>query len=807
MGRVWRAADEILDRPVAVKEMHISGVDAEDSRTRRERTLREARATARIDHPNVVRVYDVVDEGEHLWIVMELVAGRSLEQIVAEDGPIGPAEAARVGLGLVDALREVHAGGVLHRDIKPGNVLVETVRRRVVLTDFGIAAIQDTKALTMVGMLVGSPDYMAPERISGRLQGPPSDVWSLGATLCAALDGRSPFSRATTLATLHAVLYEEPRLPPNAGPLTEILGALLEKEPEVRPGLTDVAEALRPIAHPAPTPTLPVLGGMPPRGGPPEWGDPATPTPTPVTAPDPAPAATPVPTPAPRPTPGFVPTPVPRADVPPSPGEPQAEPTPVPAEPATAPEPAREPEAEALPDPDPDPGAASHRHPDPVSGPRPAPGSAAPPFRGAASGATAERAAPARSEDAVGASPAGVPAARPADGRPPTGERSAAPPRPRPPDAPDVPDGTAPAARKPERPPTADAPDEPSDAVPTGTHVLGRGGPRPPAAEAADVPVSLVRPADPRTAAPSSAPPSAPPSGGSARPGVSLNRAHAPTEVRPAHGPGRGAAPAPAPAPAGTPAAGVVPPSGSPPMPPGELPGPAVPAGRPRRGSRGRRAGLLAGAAVAVAGAVVAAVVLADGGSGNGGDDATALGGGPSASVSASASSGPPPSGTTTPSTSPSPSSTVAGTVRPQSLPPGAHREAGGYAWAPPASWRRDVKTGAEVHYTAPDGRQELVAKSALARGDLFESWQTSEQNAHQGTDYRKIRLDRTTFRGYPAVVWEYTFTLQGVPWHARLLGFDAKGTSFQVNTWYQPDVAEQAVKTYHRVRDGFTVL
>jgi serine/threonine protein kinase len=262
MGRVWRAADEMLDRQVAVKEMRIDGLDPEDTRTRRERTLREARATARIDHPHVVRIYDVVDAGERLWIVMELVAGRSLERIVVEDGPLDSREAARVGLELVGALRQVHAQGVLHRDIKPGNVLVERAgRRRVVLTDFGIAALQDAEALTMVGMLVGSPDYMAPERISGRPQGPPSDVWSLGATLCAALGGRSPFSRSTTLATLHAVLYEEPELPAGAGELREILTALLEKEPTARPGLEELeaglTELVRPPATSAPGPAGP----------------------------------------------------------------------------------------------------------------------------------------------------------------------------------------------------------------------------------------------------------------------------------------------------------------------------------------------------------------------------------------------------------------------------------------------------------------------------------------------------------------------------------------------------------------------
>ena len=197
MGRVWRAADEMLDRQVAVKEMRIDGMDQEDARTRRERTLREARATARIDHPNVVRVYDVVDEGERLWIVMELVDGRSLDT-----GPGGgrAAEPARHGTDRTRTGRRAAArctrGAYCTGTSSPANVLVERRAGRVVLTDFGIAAIQDAEALTMAGMLVGSPDYMAPERVSGRPQGPPSDLWSLGATLCAALGGRSPFFRA-----------------------------------------------------------------------------------------------------------------------------------------------------------------------------------------------------------------------------------------------------------------------------------------------------------------------------------------------------------------------------------------------------------------------------------------------------------------------------------------------------------------------------------------------------------------------------------------------------------------------------------
>ncbi|MEV3855369.1 serine/threonine-protein kinase [Streptomyces sp. NPDC050095] len=510
MGRVWRAVDEMLDRPVAVKEMRIDGLDPEDARTRRERTLREARATARIDHPNVVRVYDVVDQGERLWIVMELVDGRSLEQVLVEEGPLGVEEVAAIGRGLAEALRPVHAGGVLHRDIKPGNVLMERAgRRRVMLTDFGIAAIQDTKALTMVGMLVGSPDYMAPERVSGRPQGPPSDLWSLGATLCAALGGRSPFSRDTTLATLHAVLYEEPQLPPDAGRLTPLLAHLLAKEPQDRPHLDTVLEAL---AAPAP--------------------------------------------------------------------EPPAHPR---------------------------------------------------------------------------------------------------------------------------------------------THTLDIGVRRP---------VPLPPPAE------------------------------APTECavpprRNGGGDGRG-----------------------------DVLGPPAPAAaRPRR----RRGTLLAVGGVLAAGIATAVVLtLPGGGSGDG-----AKGG-----------------GTATPTSRPP---TVEGTSRPpatpaQTLPPGSRREVG-FAWVPPSGWQRSVKTASEIHYTSPDGTQELVAQSALAKDDLLATWKKAELDAHQGQDYQKIRLADTTFRGRPAVVWEYLFTLKGKRWHAELLGFDQGNQSYQIGTWYQPQVEGRAQPVYEQVKKTFTVL
>ncbi len=544
MGRVWRATDEMLDRQIAVKEMRIDGHDPEDSRTRRERTLREARATARIDHPGVVRVHDVVDAGERLWIVMELVDGRSLERLLAEDGPLDAHDTARIGLELVDALGQVHAQGVLHRDIKPANVLIRRKgTHRAVLTDFGIAAIQNAEALTMAGMLVGSPDYMAPERVTGRPQGPPSDLWSLGATLCAALGGRSPFARSTTLATLHAVLYEAPELPAAAGPLQHLLAALLDKDPEARPTLPRLTEALRAVTAPP---------------APPDTGE----------------------------------------------------------------------------------------------------------------------------------------------GRP-TAER-----------------------------------------------------PTPPA-----------------------------------------TTAHPPTAITP-HPEARPPSPVRAP----TPTARSTPPPdrATTPVPPGELPGSPVPSGRtkpddptspvpPRR--RNRRIGLVAAAAVAVTAVVAAVVVPAMNGSPGDKDK----------HKDDKASSPSSPAG-------PSPTPTVAGTSRPPKLPPGARTEAGVFAWVPPDGFSREVHAGAEVHYTSPDARQEIVGKASLARGDLLEQWRKKEKSTSEGPGYQRIRLEETEFRGEPAVVWEYTVMAQELPWHVRSLGFNTGGKSYQLTTWYHPDIEDRALPVYEKVEESFTV-
>ncbi|MEU7908761.1 serine/threonine-protein kinase [Actinoplanes sp. NPDC049118] len=243
MGRVWRAHDDLLDRDVAVKEITSPGDQ--------DRTVREARAAARLDHPNVVRIYDVVRTPGRSWIVMEYVAGRSLHEAVREDGPLSHREAARIGAAVLAALRNAHAAGVLHRDVKPHNVLIGT-DGRVVLTDFGLAAIWDagdgTAGENSTGVLVGSPNFMAPERIRTHASGAPGDLWSLGATLYAAVEGRAPFMRPTLAATLAAALTEDPDPPARPGPLHAAIGALLVRDPARRPSPDDASAMLESAA-------------------------------------------------------------------------------------------------------------------------------------------------------------------------------------------------------------------------------------------------------------------------------------------------------------------------------------------------------------------------------------------------------------------------------------------------------------------------------------------------------------------------------------------------------------------------------
>ncbi|MER6518547.1 protein kinase [Streptomyces sp. NPDC001553] len=261
MGTVWRARDETLHREVAVKEVRApAGLRAEDIARMYSRLEREAWAAARIPDRNVITVHDVVMEDDRPWIVMELVRGRSLAELLRDEGPLTPRHAARIGADVLSALRAAHAVGVEHRDVKPANVLL-AADGRVVLSDFGIAVVEGSTALTMTGELVGSPEYLPPERALGRPSGPESDLWSLGVMLYAAVEGISPFRHATALSTLRAVVDEEPPVPTRAGPLAPVIAGLLRKEPAERTPAAEVAMALRDIAHEpdATTPATPIL--------------------------------------------------------------------------------------------------------------------------------------------------------------------------------------------------------------------------------------------------------------------------------------------------------------------------------------------------------------------------------------------------------------------------------------------------------------------------------------------------------------------------------------------------------------------
>ncbi|MGW8557026.1 serine/threonine-protein kinase [Streptomyces tubercidicus] len=249
MGTVWRARDELLGRQVAVKRLHVSPqLDEDELATRYERTTREAQAAARINHPNVVSVHDVVDDGGMPCIVMEYVPsstlGDAIKEAARQDSSVTPREAARIGRGMVAALRAAHSAGVLHRDVKPGNVLLGE-DGRVVLTDFGIAVASGTSTLTKTGELVGSIDYLAPERVRSGKPGPASDLWALGATLYQAVEGRPPFRKNTAVETAYAIAMDPLEAPRNAGSLGPLIEALLAKEPTDRPTAEVVEQALR----------------------------------------------------------------------------------------------------------------------------------------------------------------------------------------------------------------------------------------------------------------------------------------------------------------------------------------------------------------------------------------------------------------------------------------------------------------------------------------------------------------------------------------------------------------------------------
>ena len=297
MGVVWRARDQLLDRDVAVKEVKIAETltDAERANAY-QRTLREAKTAARLNHPAVVTVYDVCEDEGRPWIVMQLVSAQSLDQVLAASGPLSPRRAAEMARQLLSALSVAHAAGVMHRDVKPSNVLLGS-DDRAVLTDFGIATFQGDPKLTQTGMVMGSPGFTAPERIRGEDASPASDLWSLGATLFAAVEGHGPFEkRGGAITTMSAIINEEAPLAPAAGALGPVIAALLRREPVDRPDasaaarmITDVLPQLpdRPAAASAGYEATALSASSHPAPPEPGRGQPGSPPPSPSPGPVP----------------------------------------------------------------------------------------------------------------------------------------------------------------------------------------------------------------------------------------------------------------------------------------------------------------------------------------------------------------------------------------------------------------------------------------------------------------------------------------------------------------------------------------
>jgi eukaryotic-like serine/threonine-protein kinase len=265
MGVVWRARDQLLDRDVAVKEVQIAETLTEAERANAyQRTLREAKTAARLNHPGVVAVYDVAEDGGRPWIVMQLVHAQSLDQVLATSGPLSPRRTAEMGRQLLSALSVAHAAGVMHRDVKPSNVLLGR-DDRAVLTDFGIATFQGDPKLTQTGMVMGSPGFTAPERIRGEDASPASDLWSLGATLYAAVEGHGPYEqRGGAITTMSAIINEDAPVAPTAGALAPVIAALLRREPAARPDAATAARMITDVLPLLPTRTEPGPPGYEP---------------------------------------------------------------------------------------------------------------------------------------------------------------------------------------------------------------------------------------------------------------------------------------------------------------------------------------------------------------------------------------------------------------------------------------------------------------------------------------------------------------------------------------------------------------
>jgi serine/threonine protein kinase len=247
MGRVWLAEDEVLDRLVALKQFDVSDHESDIARkAARVRALYEARAAARVDHAGAVKIHDVVKEDGHPWIVMELLSGRTLAAALDADGPLPIDRVASIGISLLEVLQATHRAGIVHRDVKPSNVHLGD-GGRVVLMDFGIARSLDQGCTVSSGLLAGSPAYISPEQFESGAVGPASDLFSLGATLFAAVEGSGPFDRGDLFATLTAVVVDEPGPFRRAGRLRAVVEGLLVKDPERRFGVDQARAGLQAV--------------------------------------------------------------------------------------------------------------------------------------------------------------------------------------------------------------------------------------------------------------------------------------------------------------------------------------------------------------------------------------------------------------------------------------------------------------------------------------------------------------------------------------------------------------------------------